>query len=375
MMLSPDAQAASKDLPFESFLFPYVANGVTTVQSLMATPEEIALRRRIDRGELLGPRLILARMVDGPRKAWPPPLSTWVDSPAEAREAVRQAKASGYDKIKVYSFLSPESYDAIVSEAGALGMDVVGHVPMSVTVEHTLDAGQKLIAHSEELAKHAGGRYDAERVDHYAELMAKRGVWMAPTLVTTRSILDFFDDPNSVFTRPEAKYFAHPMQRGTWSFLTTNLYAPIPAEARRELREAFWKFQRPLTRAFHDRGGRLLAGSDAMMIGLHPGFALHGELRELVDVGLTPYEALRTSTTEPFAYLGESDRAGTIAAGKRSDLILVDGNPLEDISAASKISGVLIRGRWIGRQEIDRRMQELAGEGAAASPDRTFTHR
>ncbi len=361
MMLSPEAQAASKELPLEDFLFPYVANGVTTVQSLAATPEEIALRRRIERGELLGPRLILARMVDGPKKAWPPPLSTWVDSPAEAREAVRQAKAAGYDKVKVYSFLGPESYDAVVSTARELGMDVIGHVPMSVSLEHTLDAGQKLIAHSEEVAKHAGGRYDVERVEHDAELMAARGVWMTPTLVTTRSILGFFDDPDGVFTRPEAKYFAHPMQLGVWSFMTANLYAPIPAELRHRLREAFWKFQRPLTRAFHDKGGKLLAGSDTMMIGLYPGFALHGELRELVDVGLSPYEALRTSTTEPFAYLGESDEAGTIAAGKRSDLLLVDDNPLEDVTAASRISGVLIRGRWIARREIDERMQGLAG--------------
>jgi imidazolonepropionase-like amidohydrolase len=360
MMLTADAQAVSKVLPFDDFLFPFVANGVTTVQSLAATPEEIALRGRIERGELLGPRLILARMVDGPKKAWPPPLSTWVDSPAEAREAVRQARAAGYDKIKVYSFLSPESYDAIVSTARELGMDVIGHVPMSVSVEHTLDAGQKLIAHSEEIAKHAGDKYDAEHVAYYARLMASRGVWMSPTLVTTRSILGFFDAPDSVFTRPEARYFRHPAQRGVWSFMTANLYAPIPVEVRDRLREAFGKFQRPLTMAFHDAGGRLLAGSDTMMIGLYPGFALHAELRELVDVGLTPYEALRTSTTEPFAYLGETDQAGTIAVGKRSDLLLVDENPLEDISGASKISGVLIRGRWIGRREIEDRMLGLA---------------
>jgi imidazolonepropionase-like amidohydrolase len=210
----------------------------------------------------------------------------------------------------------------------------------------------------------SGGKYDAEHVEYYAQLMANRGVWMIPTLVTTRSILAFFDDPDSVFARPEARYFAHPMQRGVWSFMTAKLYAPIPPDARDGLRQAFRDFQRPLTRAFHDKGGRLMAGSDAMMIGLYPGFALHGELRELVEVGLTPYEALRTSTTLPFEYLGESDEAGTIAVGKRSDLLLVDENPLEDVSAVSRISGVLIRGRWIARPEIDARMRELGENGS-----------
>ncbi len=360
IMLRPEAQSASKDIPFESFLFPYVANGVTTVQALSATPEEITLRERIDRGELLGPRLILARMIDGPKKAWPPPLSTWVASATEAREAVRRAKGEGYDKIKVYSFLNKESYDAIISTAKELRMDVIGHVPMSLSVEYVLEAGQKLIAHSEEVDKHAGGKYDAERIDYFAARIAERGVWMIPTLVTTRSILEFFAAPDSIFSRPEAPYFRHPMQLGVWSFMTANLYGPIPAESRNRIREGFERFQRPLTKAFHQKGGKLIAGSDTLMIGLFPGFALHRELRELVDVGLTPFAALRTSTTSPFEYLGEADRAGTIEVGKQSDLLLLDENPLEDVAAASKIAGVLIRGRWIGREEIRKTMQEIA---------------
>jgi imidazolonepropionase-like amidohydrolase len=360
MMLRPEARLAGKNIPFESFFFPYIASGVTTVQALSATPEEVTLRGRIDRGELLGPRLVLARMIDGPKKAWPPPLSTWVASAEEAREAVRRAKDEGYDKIKVYSFLSKECYDAIVSTAKELRMDVIGHVPMSLSVEYVLDAGQKLIAHSEEVAKHARGEYDAERIGYFAAKMAERGVWMMPTLVTTRSILGFFDAPDSLLAGPEAGYFRHPMLTGVWSFMTANLYGPIPAETRNRLREDFERFQKPLTRAFHEKGGKLVAGSDALMIGLFPGLALHRELKELVDIGLTPFEALRTSTTSPFEYLGEGDLAGTIQVGKRSDLLLLDENPLEDVSAASKIAGVLIRGRWIGSQEIRRTMQKIA---------------
>ena len=190
--------------------------------------------------------------------------------------------------------------------------------------------------------------------------MVARGVWMSPTLVTTRSIIEVFDGSDKVLARPETVYFRHPMQVGVWSFIVEKLYRPTPAELRKTIKARFETFQRPLTRAFHDKGGKLMAGSDTVIPGLVPGFALHRELRELVDVGLTPYEALRTSTTTPFEYLGESDRAGTIAVGKQGDLLLVDENPLEDISAASKVAGVLIRGRWIGTEEIHKRMQELA---------------
>ncbi len=353
-----------KDLPQASFLFPYLANGVTTVQSLAATPEEIGLRGRIERGELVGPRLVLAPLIDGPKKAWPPPISTWVATPEEARAAVLRAKEAGFDKIKVYSFLSKESYDAIVAAAKEVHLDVIGHVPMSLSVEYVLDSGQKMIAHTEEILKHTHGDYSPERIDYFADLLARRGVWMIPTLVTTHTFIDFFADPQSVYAGPEAVYFAHPLQREMWSFLAKNLYGPIPEAGRNQIREGFEKFQRPLTKALRDKGAKLIAGSDALMLGVHPGFSLHGELRELVAVGLTPYEALRTSTTTPFEYLGESDRAGTVAVGKQSDLLLVEENPLADITAASRVAGVLVQGRWIGKEEIGSTMQQIAASYA-----------
>jgi imidazolonepropionase-like amidohydrolase len=101
------------------------------------------------------------------------------------------------------------------------------------------------------------------------------------------------------------------------------------------------------------------------MPGLMAGYALHGELEELVDIGLTPFEALRTATANPFAYLGESDTAGTIEIGKQPDLLLVEANPLADVSAAAKIAGVLMRGRWISAGEIDTRLEAIAAAGSA----------
>lgn len=360
-LLSPEALAASKTVPFEDFLFPYVANGVTTVQVLSGTHELIPLRGQIADGGLLAPRLVLARMIDGPEKAWPPPLSTWVSTADEARSATRQAKADGYDKMKVYSFLNQESYDAVVATAREQHMDVIGHIPYALSVEYVVDAGQKMIAHTEEVAKHAHGDYSAERISYFAGRISNGGVWLTPTLVTTRSILEEFSDPDGLFSRPEAVYAGHPMQTGIWSFISRNLYQKIPPPAQMKLRDDFEKFQRPFTKVFHDMGGQLMTGTDTLLPRLVPGFALHRELRELVDVGLTPYEALRTSTTIPYEYLGESTEAGTIEIGKRSDLLLVDGNPLEDISAASRIAGVLMRGRWIGREAIDERMRQIAG--------------
>ena len=363
-LLSPEAKAASKTVSFEDFLFPYVANGVTTVQVLSGTRELIPVRGQIAEGQMLAPRLILARMIDGPDKAWPPPLSTWVSTAEEARKATLQAKADGYDKMKVYSFLTKETYDAVMATAKEQHMDVVGHIPYALSVEYVVDAGQKMIAHTEEVAKHADGDYSQERISYFAGRIANGRVWLTPTLVTTRRILEGFSNPNGLFSSPEAKYVGHPMQRDIWSFIS-NMNRKIPPKHQGKLRDDFEKFQRPFTKVFHDKGGQLMTGTDSLLPRLAPGFALHQELHEMVDVGLTPYEALRTSTTIPYEYLGEANQAGTIAVGKRTDLLLVDANPLEDISAASKIAGVMMRGRWIGRDEIDSRMRKISDQSVS----------
>jgi imidazolonepropionase-like amidohydrolase len=172
-------------------------------------------------------------------------------------------------------------------------------------------------------------------------------------------------DPDGLYSSPEAAYVSHPMQTGIWNFIATQLYASIPAPARTRIRDDFEQFQRPLTKVFHDHGGQLMTGTDALMPRMVAGFALHQELRELVDVGLTPYQALRTSTTIPYEYLGEAADAGTIQVGKRTDLLLVDGNPLQDIGAAARISGVLMRGRWIHEAQIAARMEQVR----AAAPE------
>jgi hypothetical protein len=267
----------------------------------------------------------------------------------------------------VYSFLTKETYDAVIETAKEQQMDVVGHIPYALSVEYVVDSGQKMIAHTEEVAKHAHGDYSQDRISYFAGRIADGGVWLTPTLVTTRRILDEFTDPDGLFSSPEAAYASDPMQRDIWSFIS-NMYRKIPPKDQLRLRDDFEKFQRPFTKVFHDKGGQLMTGTDSLLPRLVPGFAVHEELQELVAVGLTPYEALRSSTTVPYEFLGEDTKAGTIEVGKRTDLLLVDADPLKDVANASKIAGVMMRGRWIGKAEIDRRMRMIAAHGNQTQP-------
>jgi hypothetical protein len=358
-MFPPQDQFPPETLDFGKLLFPYVANGVATVQVMSALPEHIELRQRIDRGELLGPRLVLALMVDGPDRAWPPPISTWVSTPDEARQAVLDADRVGYDRIKVYSFLDRESYEAILTTAGEVGMGVGGHIPYELSLEEVLEAGQDLIAHSEEVMKFAQSPYSDDQIEDIAGLIAASETWITPTLTTSRNILAVLDDFDGELAREDARYL-HPMDRGIWSFINTNLYQNIPQDQRAALREGYLSFQRPLTLALNAAGARMMTGTDSLIPSNVPGFSIHDELAELVDVGISPYEALRSSTTEPFAFLGELDQAGTIEVGKRAQLVLLHGNPLADIAETRRISGVMLQGRWLGSEEIERGLEQLA---------------
>jgi imidazolonepropionase-like amidohydrolase len=354
----PEVQFTADELDFNKLLFLYAANGVATVQVMMAFPEHIPIREQISRGEILGPRLILARLVDGPGRAWPPPLSDWVATAAEARQAVLDAKETGYDKIKVYSFLSKECYDSIVATAEEVGMSVEGHIPMELSVEYILDAGQDLIAHAEEVKKHAQGDYTQERIDYYAKIIADSDIWITPTLIMKRNLLTIFADVDSELARPEVRYL-HPMGQGVWSFLIYNSYMSMPQEYQLALKDAFEMFERPFTKALHDRGVNLMTGTDSLVPTTMPGFSIHRELEELVEIGLTPYEALRASTTHPFNYLGELDEAGTVTVGKRADLLLLEVNPLEEITNSRKIAGVMIQGHWLSKREIQEGLEEV----------------
>ena len=125
------------------------------------------------------------------------------------------------------------------------------------------------------------------------------------------------------------------------------------------IRDGFEQFGRPFTKALQDKGGKLLTGTDTLLPTLVPGFALHEELEELVAVGLTPYEALRASTTNPFEFLGELEDAGTVEVGKRANLVLLEANPLENISNTQQIAGVMIQSRWLSKAEIQAGLDEV----------------
>jgi imidazolonepropionase-like amidohydrolase len=130
-----------------------------------------------------------------------------------------------------------------------------------------------------------------------------------------------------------------------------------------KFRERSSAYARATVRAMHQAGVPLLAGTDAggaINVGIVPGFSLADELELLVECGLAPADALRTATLNPALYLGEEATAGTVAEGKRADLVLLDADPLAAIGNVRKITGVMAHGRWLPRPELDKLLDGVA---------------
>ena len=192
--------------PLENMLFLFVANGVTTVRVMSGFPEILELRDRIERGEVLGPRLIVCTpMFDGIRPFWPAPLGRAIGSPEDARAAVRESKAMGYDLIKVYSLIRRDAYDAMMEEAKKVDLKVVGHVPGLVGLEHAFASGQHEITHVEEFWRFTRD-YGDEVVARYTSMIADAGTWFSPTLSTYTNAAQQFEDMDAMLARDEMRY-------------------------------------------------------------------------------------------------------------------------------------------------------------------------
>jgi len=372
----------------------FATEGVTTIRVMWGSPASVGLRDAIAKENSAAPRLApsiatAGSIIDGEPPVWPG--STGVSTPEQATAEVEAQKRAGYDFIKVYAKLSPEAYKAIVGTAARLGMRVIGHVPFAVGLGGVLDAKQSSIEHLDgyvwfakrddaQVEQDFKGRMRAWQFTDPAKLATAiartkaAGTWNCPTLIVLDRLSNM--DRPATLERPENRFVA-PGQREQWDpkkdFRMMSWSADDFAAAR-----ASTAWNKKLVKQLSDAGVGLLAGTDVGNPWLVPGFSLHEELGLLVQSGLTPYQALRAATAAPADYL-KSD-AGTIAVGRRADLVLVDADPLADIHNTTKIAGVALRGRWLDAKalhdEQDRIAKIFAGNGSRfATPPRGMRFR
>jgi hypothetical protein len=273
--------------------------------------------------------------------------------------------------IKVYNNLRTEELRAVTRVAHEHGVTVWGHVPRidgrGTALPWALAAGLDVIAHAEEvfftilyrdvesqLDRQLVPSVDQDLMTEAVRLIQEHGVTVIPNLSFVTMTRTQLNDVEQLWTTPEAQ-FLHPAVQAMWRQQNPTRRADLK---RFDLRERGKQaVVRRLTRALNEAGVPLLLGTDASAPGMFPGKSAHIELSELVVAGLTPYQALATGTSSPGRFLhrqvGQSPPFGTVAVGSRADLLLLNANPLIDISHVARITGVVVRGRWYPRSQID----------------------
>ena len=381
----------------KAYLRLFILNGVTGVRIMWGAPIHFEWRREIEKGTLLAPRMVISSTIlDGPKPIWPGSIA--VANEAEARQAVIKVKQDGADFVKVYSLLPRAAYFAIADEAKKQGLTFAGHVPYLVSAAEASDAGQKSIEHltgilaacSSREAELRKGFQDAfsnlpqgqrlpspartrpltrmtletfspEKAAALFARLKRNQTWQCPTFTVLRSGA-FINDPN-FRNDPRLKYMPK-ILRTRWDPATDFRFkARTPEDF--DLSRLVYKKQMELVGMMNRAGVEFLAGTDVSNPYCFPGFSLHDELVLLVEAGLTPMAALQAATLNPARFLGREQELGTVEQGKIADLVLLEGNPLEDIRNTQRINAVVIRGRLIPKAELE---QMLATVEAIANP-------
>ena len=347
----------------------FLAHGITTVRLMIGTPQHLALRRQVERGELDGPQLWIASPHFNTQDAENAKL---VKTPEEVRAAVREVKAAGYDFVKVTFGITGELYDAMFDEAKRQDIRIVGHVEPALGIPRAIADGQQIehldayfeaaLADSAPMKEsitqfriyqpknwESLQHIDLRKLDSLAVLTARSGIWTVPTLEIfnrafsvplsdeeLKALPDWQLIPNAIrgpYVRSRDRYWAQPVAR--------------------ETRARFAELRNRLTKRIADAGGNLMVGSDSPDLLMAYGYAMHREMEAMVNAGLTPYRVLRAATVNAAEFLNATREWGTIEAGKRADFMLLGASPLENISNTQKIELVSVGGHVIDRADMD----------------------
>ncbi|HEV8151010.1 MAG TPA: amidohydrolase family protein, partial [Gemmatimonadales bacterium] len=343
----------------------WALNGVTTIRGMLGTPRHLYYRELARSGELVSPRI------------WTSGPSFNDKSAPSADSAVRMVnaeKALGYDFLKIHPGVPRDAFDSIAADADHLGIRFAGHVPLAVGLPRALEAKYWSIDHLDGFiealsakgppatAKDDGffglpliGDADTTRIPALVAATRAAGTWIVPTQAFFESVLGG-EAIEELFDRAELRYVPRDLAvswvKGTRDIREDKTLTP-------DMRKRFLAVRRQLLKALQAGGVGIVLGSDSPQYFNAPGFSLVRELQSYVAAGLTPYQALATGTSNVARFLGNQAEAGSIAVGKRADLILLDANPLKDIANVGKQSGVLLGGHWLPKEEIQRQLATL----------------
>ena len=369
------------------WLFPLlIANGVTGVRDLatgVSFDSIHMIRNKVKEGKLLGPRFgaVTHKVFNAAvNNAYP---SIAAPNPNEARELVRLYKQQGMDFIKPYNQLSREVLLAIMDEAKLQGLPVGGHVPYAISAAEASDLGFISIEHNTDILVSCSGNettlrqeldtlprnlaiasaprmevefkaiqtFDEKKATELFKRFARNGTWMCPTLVIPIRSVKTTDE----LAQDDRLKYIPKRFRDQWYTQMQQRNRSINLESGKLL----LKKRIEIVGLMQRSGVNILAGTDFMNPYVYPGFSMHDELELLVQGGLSPLQALQAATINAAKFFHKESELGTVEQGKLADLIILDENPLEQITNTKKIYAVIVNGRVLLRPDLDRLLSDV----------------
>ncbi|MEY4134779.1 MAG: hypothetical protein RL386_1129 [Bacteroidota bacterium] len=361
---------AGDESVLEETLLLYLCNGITVIRGMLGDPFHLILQDRASTGKILSPRIYTAS---------PSLNGNSVKTPEEARQKVVQYAAERYDFLKIHPGIDLSVMEALAAQAKASRIAFAGHVPAAVGIHKALSLGYSAIDHLDGFVEGlipdtTGLRMednnwfgypftnlaDQRRIKPLVKATSKAGTWIVPT----QSLLVNWYAPISgaeLVNRPEMQYIA-PGTRFQWQRFKQQIvdhpkYHPDTARQ-------FIDLRKQILREMERRNVNLLLGSDAPQVGNVPGFSIHAEMKALHEAGLSNFTILKSATVNPARFLGAEGAFGVIRRGASADLLLLDGNPLEDIANMQRITGVMTLGRWMTAEWIAAQLAAIAAKNA-----------
>lgn len=351
--------------PMKDVLLLFAANGITTIRGMLGHPKHLELRKMINNGELTSPRFYTS----GPSLN-----GESVKTQDEAIQMVKDEKMAGYDFLKIHPGLTKDNFDAMARTANEQNIPFAGHVSFQVGVWKAIEAKQQTIDHMdafieglvpgiEKMSEEETGlfgmfvadRADTSRIPKLVKALRDNNVWVVPTQALAERWFTPDRTAESFRGDPEMKYM-DPETIDNWVKAKSNLESN-PRYDKEKIRN-YIMLRRKLIYECNRNGVGLLLGCDAPQVFNVPGVSTHHELQYLVDAGLTPYEALKTGTSNVGIFFKKPEM-GVIKQGANGDVVLLNANPLENISNSQKIEGVLVGNRWMNRATLDDLLKKL----------------
>jgi imidazolonepropionase-like amidohydrolase len=326
-------------LYYKQYLPLFLAFGVTGVQDMGSDFSKVtAWRDEIEKGISAGPHIVTSGPpVDGVRSNDPKLPLLVARTADQARKAFDQLYKMDVDFIKVLSLLPRDAYFALAEQARHWDLRLVGHIPTNVTAQEAVEARQKSLEHMFGVAKAVSTDQEALK---FFERCALVGTRIDPTLVLWLR-MSHIDDAR-LMNDPQLQIVPASI-RNTW---------PDISDDPSSLKVQVWRIYQLVVLAKRAKT-EILAGTDTGDPYVIPGAALLDELEQLVEAGLTPREALEAATLAPARFFEMEKESGAIEKGKLADMVLVDGNPLDDIRNVRKVDGVFTHGRYYARKDLD----------------------